>query len=208
MSGVVSGIAKVFVPLASVALRVLRPVSAVGAALFTGGAAMGAGPMAAGGLNPLAAIGGTLGSIAQTAFQRAGMNAFGTSGAFMGGDASNIMTSGMSTSGMGGLGAATQQSIATPTNGGGFFNSVKGGSLIAGLGSGLSSWLQDRQSREMQNDQIRSREKIAANELKYMEDKEERVRDGYRVSSSVHEQPSRTKYVYDPETGSVMAVPR
>ena len=40
MSGVVSGIAKVFTPLVSVATKIIKPVAAVGATLFTGGAAI------------------------------------------------------------------------------------------------------------------------------------------------------------------------
>lgn len=232
MSGVVSGIAKVFTPLVSVATKIIKPVAAVGATLFTGGAAMGAGPAMAGGLGGLLSLGGMLASVAGTAFGRAGFQQVGSQGSgtsteWMGGGGGSRglmpgtvgegLSSGSSSYGGDGmafsgtyaddLGATTQQSIATPTGGRGLFGSVQGGSLLAGLGGGLAQWMQARQDERMLDKQLNSREKIAQNELDFMRDKEERVRDSYRVNPSVHEQaPKRVRYQYDPTSGQVVPV--
>jgi hypothetical protein len=67
--------------------------------------------------------------------------------------------------------------------------------------------MQSRQDERMMDKQLQSREKIAQNELDFMRDKEERVRDGYRVNPRVHESaPTRVRYQYDPTSGQVVPV--
>jgi hypothetical protein len=237
MSGVISGIAKIFKPIVSVATKIIKPIAAVGATLFTGGAALGAGPAIGGGLGGILSLGGTLANIAGTAFGRAGWQGAGAQGSgtatawggqdvggggspprgLMSGTVGNGLGEGSSSYDGGGMsfsgnyaegvGDVTQQNITTPTTGGGLFGSVQGGSMLAGLGGGLSQWMQSRQEQRMMEAQLKSREKIAQNELDFMRDKEERVRDSYRVAPSAHESaPQRVRYQYDRESGRVVPV--
>ena len=78
MSGVVSGIGKVFSAVGNAAARVGQAVMGVGATTFTAGAAAGAAPMAAGGFNGVLqglTGGGVMGNILTGAIKQAGYGA-------------------------------------------------------------------------------------------------------------------------------------
>lgn len=104
MSGIVSGITKVFSSVGSAVARVGSAVAGVGASVFTSGAASGAGSMASGGLSSVASgFGGTLGKVLTGAISQAAI------GAVIGGGISALTGNGFGKGAlMGGLaGAAT-----------------------------------------------------------------------------------------------------
>lgn len=87
MSGIVSGITKVFTTVGTAVARVGRAVLGVGATTFTAGAASGAGSMASGGLSGIISRftgGGVLGNVLTGALTQAGY------GALIGGAASAL----------------------------------------------------------------------------------------------------------------------
>ncbi|KQT54623.1 hypothetical protein ASG43_03285 [Aureimonas sp. Leaf454] len=103
MSGIVSGITKVFQSVGSAVARVGQAVSAVGAATFTAGAATGAKSLASGGLSQVASSMGNsvLGNVLTGAVKQAAM------GAIIGGGISALTGNGFGKGAlMGGLGGA------------------------------------------------------------------------------------------------------
>jgi hypothetical protein len=90
MSGIVSGITKVFTSVGSAVARVGQSVAAVGASVFTTGAATGAGSMASGALSATARTmgGGVLGNVINGAIKQ------GAIGAIIGGGISALTGNG------------------------------------------------------------------------------------------------------------------
>jgi hypothetical protein len=229
MSGVVSGITKIFKPIAQVATRVLLPAVGVGASLFTGGASMGLPGLLMGGLKALTGIGGAFGNVANVAGGRMGVDpsAFayegmaGAQGGAQGGDGL-FSASSSSNAPLGQFNTApgmvapqsgenapasspiTQQMMSQPAKGNQFFQSLQGGGLLSGLGSGIQSFMAAKQQQDMFNAGIASRERMQDKEFQHLNDKEQRVRDSYSVSDrALHGRTPR--YRYDPETGSVVS---
>ena len=100
MSGVVSGIGKVFSAVGNTAAKVTKSIASVGATVFTAGAATGAAPIAQGGLSNIFGQ-GTLGKVIQGAVSRA------VPGALMGGAVGALTGQGFMKGAMiGGLGGA------------------------------------------------------------------------------------------------------
>ncbi|MEM7709373.1 MAG: hypothetical protein AAF264_01200 [Pseudomonadota bacterium] len=118
MSSIVSGVAKVFKPVAAAATKIGGAVAQVGKSVFTAGAAAGAGPIASGGLSAVAknAGGGVLSNMLSGAAKTAAV------GAVVGG-----LTS-----------AATGGSFAKGALTGGLGGAVVGGVSQSGLMPGLT----------------------------------------------------------------------
>lgn len=115
MSGVLSGVTKVFSAVGSAAAKVTSSIASVGASVFTAGAATGAGSIAQGGLSNLFGS-GTLGKVLSGAVSRA------VPGALMGGIAGAVTGQGfMKGAMMGGLGGAAFGGVEAAMGGGGLF---------------------------------------------------------------------------------------
>lgn len=310
MSGVVSGIGKVFSSVGSTVAKVGKAVVGVGATAFTAGAASSAPPLASGGLAGFVQKftgTGVLGNVLTGAVTQAGYGALigavtgagagkgaligGITGGLMGGAGLNPdpLTKGFgrppdAVSGNG-LGAGTERTglvkADTPTGvtptgktrpsnlpaspvdpvergpvleppagtpggvdpvvtsstgtapaapatapakqGGllsGLFSGEKGGQVIAGLGKGLMAGYAAKQQAEQAQRDRDLRARLQREELDYLIEKEQRIRDSYSVDPSVHHQPasleggrptpaqkfSRTRYRYDPSLGQVVPV--
>lgn len=289
MSGIASGIGKVFATVGSGVARVTQGVMGVGGALFSGGAATGSASAAA-----QAAGGSTLRNVLTGAIKQAGVGALlgGAVGAVTGqGFGKGALIGGLGGAVTGGLmsaaGAAPAAANATPgaavtrsglapattptgaaptgvttasagagTGGGGstfsagaaaatvpaasvpaqeinifgeasttaaapaktgmggfgqFLTSEKGGSLIAGIGKGLSSYMESKQKAEE-----------AEKDRQFQRDREERIRGSYSVdpnslpglggASDTTQRPTpavkygRKRYEFDPSVGRIVAV--
>jgi hypothetical protein len=223
MSGVVSGIGKVFKTVTSGISRVGKAITGVGASVFTAGAAPG-------GVAAATQAGGTLSNILLGAAKQAGIGALvgGAIGAATGqGFKKGALWGGLGGAALGGLSAAAggAQQIAgtvpadtatgvaptgvaaTPSGGGGFMKFLQSegggalaGNVIAGVGQGLAGYAQQKAEEE----------------------KDQRLRDSYSVDPSVYIQPrpttppaqlqtpaqaySRPRYAYDPSVGRIMPV--
>jgi len=115
MSGIASGIGKIFATVTNSAVKIGQAVAGVGSTLFTAGASSGAGPMAAGGLSGLVQSftgKGVLGNILTGAIGQAGFGALagGAIGALTGqGFGKGALMGGLTgavTGGLGGLAGA------------------------------------------------------------------------------------------------------
>lgn len=224
MSGIASGITKIFTTVGSAAARVGKAVAGVGSSLFTAGASTG-------GIASAASGGGVLGNILTGAVKQAGIGALlggGVSAATGGDFGKGALWGGLAGAATGGLmGAAGAQQVvaaetptgvaptgnsavpaATASTSGGlmsFLQSEGGGALagnlIAGVGQGLSAY----------------------SAQKAVEDQEKRLRKSYSVDPSVYVQPkattpagqlqtpqqaySRMRNQYDPALGRIVKVP-
>ena len=218
MSGIFSGIGKVFKTVASVATKVLLPVAAVGAALFTGGASGGLGSLMSGAFSLLAGnSGGVLGNIFNTALGRAGaITGDGSGGSGLMSALGGQMSAGAGTGGppLGTLDSApgmvnpnvsapsgTSQALVNSST----VPSTGLGGVLAGLGGGLKDWAAAKQAQDLVEMQLASREKIAANEIAHLEGKEQRLRDSYNVSDATRfQKPPRRRYQHDPQSGMIL----
>ncbi|WP_395451206.1 hypothetical protein ACHMW7_16270 [Aminobacter sp. UC22_36] len=160
MSGVVSGIGKVFSSVVSGVAKVGKAVLGVGASVFTGGAASGAG-----GIGSIASGGGVLGNILSGASKIAG-NLFAPPG--MAQAAGGLFSSA-------GLAPAATATGLSPLGkaGGGLFDFLKsetGAGLISGIGGGLMKKAEmDAYSEEQQKDRD------------FLRAKDQRVTDSYNL---------------------------
>lgn len=160
MSGIVSGIGKAFTSVVSGVAKVGKAILGVGASVFTGGAASGAG-----GIGSIASGGGVLGNIFSGAAKMAG-NLFAPPG--MAQAAGGLFSSA-------GLAPAATATGLSPLGkaGGGLFDFLKsetGAGLISGIGSGLMEKAKmDFQADETQKDR------------QFLYDKENRLRRSYDV---------------------------
>jgi len=223
MSGVISGITKIFKPIASVATKVLLPIVGIGASLFTGGAAMGLPSLLAGGFSALTGLGGVFGQVSGVAAQRAGVGQSaeggglfsglsGGAGPAVGSPAGGAMAASGLQAPMMDVGGAksadtsplTAQMLATPTGGNQFFKSLEGGGLLSGLGAGVNNWLAAKQQEDLLNRSLASRERMQDKEIGYLTDKEQRLRDSYSVGASAHQPQVRPRYRYDRESGAIV----
>lgn len=126
MSGIVSGLGKVFQAVSQTAVKVGQAVAGVGSTLFTAGAATGAGPMATGGFTNLIKNftgNGVLGNVLSGAITQAGFGALagGAIGALTGqGFGKGALIGGLGgavTGGLGGLAGAAGLGAQTPVDG-------------------------------------------------------------------------------------------
>lgn len=186
MSGLLSGIGKVFAPVIDGIGRVGQAISAVGATGFTAAAATGAAPIASGGLSgiisSLTGSNGVLGSILNglTGVAAAGPAGVITAGAGalpvaaakgFGAALGPALDTGM-------VAAATPTGLAaTGSTGfgavGDFLSSETGGNLLAGIGKGMGSY--QEQEAQAARDQAMYDFKNA---------QEERLRESYEVPAN------------------------
>jgi hypothetical protein len=133
MSGVVSGISKVFTSVGSAAARVGQAVMGVGRAVFTAGAATGAGPMGAGGFTSVLQNltgSGVLGNMLTGAITQAGY------GALLGGAIGAITGQGFGKGALiGGLGGAVTGGLGGLAGAAGVDTGIVTGSTPTGMAS-------------------------------------------------------------------------
>ncbi|GAA4108919.1 hypothetical protein ACFFTN_01500 [Aminobacter aganoensis] len=211
MSGVVSSIGKAFTSVVSGVAKVGKAVLGVGASVFTGGAAAGAG-----GLGSIASGGGVLGNILSGASKIAG-NLFGPPG--MAQAAGGLFSS----AGLAPAATATGLSPLGKAGGGllDFLKSETGAGLISGIGGGLMEKAKlDAYSEEQEKDRG------------FLRAKEQRITDSYNVpdaafagnttpppAATAPQQPAaqampgapkaasqRFRYDYDPQSKRIVRV--
>ncbi len=188
MSGVATGLTKVFTTVGSGIAKVGKAVTGVAASVFTGGAASGAGSLASGGLSGLASGGGTLSSLLGGAAKVAsGIFGAATGSPGMGAlvDAAGSALSGATTP------AATATGFAaTGTTGGGFgsiFNGETLGGLVGGLGEG---WMEAEKIKAIEAEKQRDRD--------FEQKKIDDIRNSYAVDPSVYSSAPATTAIDAP----------
>jgi len=170
MSGIVSGVTKVFSAVGSGIAKVGKAVLGVGATLFTGGAATGAGSMASGGLSGIFGQGGVLSSLLSGATKVAG---YGAQALGIPGGA----TAGGLFSAAGLTPAATSTGLAAAGKTGGGLMSFLGSETGAGLISGIGGGLMEKAKMDFQADESQK-------DRDYLRNKEERLTRSYDVPAS------------------------
>jgi hypothetical protein len=190
MSGVVTGLGKVFQSVGSTVSKVASSVGTIGKTTFAALTAQAAAPLAQGGAQSIAGYSnGTLGNILSNVTKQAGYGSIDAAQAF--GQASSFAPAAQAAQ-------VATQAVQEPARATGFGSILKS-PVTAGLLQGLGSGLNARADRQHQSGESQKQRDF---QQKGIDD----IRNSYNVNPDVYQaQPARVKprFAYSPETGQI-----